>query len=134
MTQGQQQRKFDGYFRTHAFKAYGGLLWLRFLVATGDVDGEAVTAVNEHSALRTQDRRGTEATNVPDSTLGHIFLSREARASTPVAPDFVPIKRRRENAQWKLSKLRLDDDVARKAAEEELAEAERRQASPSVGL
>ena len=56
MTQGQQQRKFDGYF---AFKAYGGLLWLRFLVATGDVDGEAVTAVNEHSALRTQDRRGT---------------------------------------------------------------------------
>ena len=109
MTAAQQERKLQCYFKTHACNAYGGMMWLKFLVAAGDVDGEAVATVSEIIARRTQDRRGMEATNVPVSTPGNIFLRREDRASTPVAPGFVPIKQRREIAQSNLSKLRQDE-------------------------
>ena len=87
----QRERKLKGYFKTHAFYAYGGLLWLKFLVATGNVDVDAVDAVNNLCALHTLDRRGIVATNVPDSTPGNFFLRREDRASTPVASESVVV-------------------------------------------
>ena len=34
---GKAKRRADGYFKTHCFNTFGGLIWLRFLVALGDV-------------------------------------------------------------------------------------------------
>jgi hypothetical protein len=36
-----------GYFKTHCDHAYGGMVWLKFLIALGDVPREAVEAAND---------------------------------------------------------------------------------------
>ena len=74
VTDAQKHRRLKSYFKTHAFYAYGGMLWLKFLVATGNVDVEAVDAVNHLCKLRTMDRRGAVPGVRLDATPGHIFF------------------------------------------------------------
>ena len=134
LTPAQAERKLKGYFKTHVFHTYGGLLWLKFLVATGNVDAEAVDAVNGICSSRSLDRRGALPTNVPDATPGNIFLRRSDRASTPVPAGFMSNRSRRAATERKLYELMLkeardrsvdsSDDDAREAAEEELRAAE----------
>ena len=139
LTDAQKERRLKGYFKTHCFVAYGGSLWLKFLVATGDVDAEAVEAVNNICRLRTMERRNALPGDRPDPTPGNIFLRREDRASTPVADGYVPLKRRRAIAASKLVALytslshgEVVDPADIAAAEKEVAEAE--EASKASGF
>ena len=116
-------RNVKSYWKTHAFNRYGGLLWLKHLIATGDVDEDIVDAVNELMVRRTEDRRGPgRPSDVPDATPGNIFLSREGRASTPVPDGFVPTRSRRQMASAKMDGAK--DEEARQAAMQELVAAE----------
>jgi hypothetical protein len=90
LSDSQIDRRFKSYFKNHAFVAFGGMLWLQFLIAVGDVTAPMIREVNALCRQRTLDRRGKKAGNKPDEAPGSGFLRREARnsqaysASTPV--------------------------------------------------
>ena len=89
-TDEQFDRVMRKYFRNHCDQAYGGQLWLKFLIALDRIPDNVVSKVNALAVYRTEERRGEySAATVPDATPGNIFLSREDRASTSVANDYV---------------------------------------------
>ena len=57
-------------------------MWLKFLVALGDVSETVVGFVNALSTKRTLDRRGQARIAAADATPAGIFLARQDRAPT----------------------------------------------------
>ena len=105
-TDEQFDRVMRKYFRNHCDQAYGGQLWLKFLIALESIPDNVVSKVNALAVYRTEERRGEySAATVPDATPGNIFLSREDRASTSVANDYVAAKTRRHEAYCRVRKL-----------------------------
>ena len=37
LSEAQKRRRLSSYYKTHCYYAYGGQLWLKFLIATGNV-------------------------------------------------------------------------------------------------
>ena len=125
--------QLNSYFKTHGFKTYGGELWLKFLVAFGDVARQMIECVNLVAARRTDERRGMHPK--PDYHPANINLSRKDRAPAPVSPDYVGHKKRHERAMTRFARIysmrEAGDEVQEstlQAAETELegAEIERR--------
>lgn len=100
-TEAQFERAMKGYFKTHCDQAYGGQLWMKYLITLGDIPERVVECVNDLTIARTKDRRGPDAdhnSKTPDNTPGNIYLSRVDRASTPVPENYVKAKTLREIA------------------------------------
>ena len=105
-TRAQFERAMKGYFKTHCDQAYGGILWLKFLITLEDIPEPVVELVNVLAMQRTKDRRGmSHNPRIQDETPGNIFLRREDRASTPVPDDYVAAKTRRQQAYRRVRML-----------------------------
>ena len=78
-----QRKQLLSHFRTYNFLTYGGQVWLKFLIALGEVPKTAVKATNTVVESRVQFKEHRWLTEDPSET-GHARHSRRAdRASTP---------------------------------------------------
>ena len=128
-TENQFDRELrNNYFRNYCDKAYGGKLWLQFLIALEDIPDDIVTRVNALAIYRTKEKRGEHsAATVPDATPGNNFLCREDRASTPVPDDYVAAKTRRHKAYCRVRMLEEWQKVGWKYVSQQTMDFARRQ-------
>ena len=76
----QRLRSAKGYYKTHCYRTFGGMHWLKFLIAIGDVGSGAVIATNSLVRDRTLEKRGQALSlypRKPDDD--RRWLSRELR-------------------------------------------------------
>ena len=82
-TEAQRTRVLAGYYKTHCFQTFGGVHWLKFLIAVGDVGTGAVEATNELVLARMKEKRGQSGslyTRPPDDD---VRWQRRDRRPTP---------------------------------------------------
>ena len=79
-----------GYFKTHCLHTCGGQLWLKFIIALGELPATCVDAVNDIIDRRTVERRGVNTTQENKAPDAKLWMRREDRASMPVDPNYRP--------------------------------------------
>ena len=75
-SQAQVVRKMKEHWKTHCFYVYGGEIWLKFLIAIGDVCDFAIGAVNHNIDVRSFFKRHKWADREPSAPDSHHFLRR----------------------------------------------------------
>ena len=82
----QEKRLLLGYFKTHCDHTYGGIVWLKLLIALGGVPHDAVDAANRVISMRVQFKENRWATTDPRESTSHHFHSRAVRDSMSDPP------------------------------------------------
>ena len=104
--------KMKQHYKTHNHNTYGGELWLKILIAMGDIPQEAVNLANILAARKVDHKYGAGASTPSDGALWpkgpepH-WHERDERARMP-PPTAPSAKRRRKAAEDMLKKIEED--------------------------
>ena len=108
-TEAQRLRSAKGYYKMHCYRTFGGMRWLKFLIAVGDVGPAAVNATNSLVRDRVREKRGQAVgldPRKPDDD--RRWVSRDLRPSPCFEAGAPKPKELRQEARRKAKNLALE--------------------------
>jgi hypothetical protein len=94
LTEAERTRILKGYFKTHCFDSYGGLHWIKMLIALGRIPDAALEATNDVIDSLVQEDNQRPATDQPRPPDHRGEVCREVRRPRPcldAGPNHAPV-------------------------------------------